>query len=112
MTDKSSITIGVPHGNFLVITNDQGQEMVRIGRDFALTYGDAYDPDEAARIFWDAFTRQAHEPRVAGEDGLAAHLRASEALVKIEDALDAAGCRCHRPHAEMLTAIRETTTAA
>lgn len=36
-----------------------GVLLVRIGIDGEIEYGDGYDPDETARVFWDAIARHA-----------------------------------------------------
>lgn len=44
----------------LVIADDDGNPLVSVHSDGSLTYGEGYDPDEAARIFWNALAR--HSP--------------------------------------------------
>lgn len=56
MNSKPIVEILVPSGPLLTIHDEQGP-MVTIARDGSLTFGDSYDPDEAARIFWDAIAR-------------------------------------------------------
>lgn len=38
------------------IHGKDGQMMVRLDEDGSLTFGENYEPDEAARIFWQAVT--------------------------------------------------------
>jgi hypothetical protein len=64
MNENVDISIFQPDGPLLVINDEQGNPMVTIERDRTLTYGENYDPDKAARIFWDSFARHAHEPVV------------------------------------------------
>lgn len=60
--DRIDMRIFVPGGPLLVVNDLQGNPMVTIERDRTLTYGENYDPDEAAQRFWTALARHAHEP--------------------------------------------------
>lgn len=68
MADPLKMAIHAPDA-FLVVTNEDGEELVRIGLDLSLTYGPSYDPDVAARRFWDAFRRHAYTPVAVPEGG-------------------------------------------
>jgi hypothetical protein len=56
------VEIHAPDGPFLLIVADDGEELVRVDRDLSLTFGPSYDPDDAAKRFWDAFAVHAHDP--------------------------------------------------
>jgi hypothetical protein len=46
-------------GSLLTIFGEGNRMLVDIGQDGALTFGEGYDPDEAARRFWEAMARLA-----------------------------------------------------
>ena len=54
-----------PENSLLAISGSDGEVLVRVHYDGTLEYGPGYEPDVAARTFWEAIA--AHVPR-AGQD--------------------------------------------
>lgn len=88
-----SIVAAAPLIGQLCIGNNAGTPLVTISLDTGqITYGPDYDPDEAARLFWDAITTQFSSPDRYFGPGLNAridqHLREGEAAEKQVQRLD------------------------
>lgn len=65
------MTIGAPRDEqvyFIRINRPTGELLVQFKSDGVLEFGDTYEPDEAARIFWEAMSRNAPHAGGQGSD--------------------------------------------
>lgn len=59
IAERVDMHIFEPSGALLVVNGKDGRPLVTIERDRSLAFGERYEPDEAARIFWEAMARHA-----------------------------------------------------
>lgn len=64
--DASKVTLmaAEPVAPSIAIRQTNGQPLVTINPDGRLEYGPGYEPDEAARLFWDAIQHFAPDPKI------------------------------------------------
>ncbi|MFF7476631.1 hypothetical protein [Streptomyces sp. NPDC008092] len=91
--EDSSITAAAVQRNDITIMASHGRPLITIRPDGTLELGDDYQPDEAARAFWDAVRRLAPDPmtREFGaplKDRINAELAAGQRAQKQVERLD------------------------